>query len=119
MESPPPWSFLLDENMPKRTVRALQSLGYSAFRVIEVGLRAQPDPFVFALARARGLILITPDADFLETQYRPPHAGILILTLPRVAGREIAEPLITMLTQLQGQDLTNTVHQLTPSVQPH
>ncbi len=45
----------------------------------------------------------------------PPHAGILILTLPGVSGREIVEPLITMLTQLQGQDLTNTVHQLTPS----
>jgi len=115
MKSHSSWTFLLDENMPKRTVAALRTMGYSAFRVIEVGLRAQPDTFVFAYARARNLIIITRDADFLEPQYSPPHAGILILSLPRVSGREIVSHLVTMLAQLQGQDLTNTLHQLTPS----
>ena len=38
MTSHPSWVFLLDENMPKRTVAALQRIGYKAYRVIEVGL---------------------------------------------------------------------------------
>ncbi len=115
MASHSSWVFLLDENMPKRTIAALQRIGYIAYRAIEVGLRAQPDTFVFSLARARNLIIITRDADFLGPQYNPPHAGILILSLPRVSGREIVQHLIIMLAQLQGEDLTNKVYQLTPS----
>jgi predicted nuclease of predicted toxin-antitoxin system len=80
----PPWASLLDENMPKRAATALRTAGYSAARVVEVGLRAQKDPVIFAYARARGLIIITRDADFLASHYQPPHAGIILLSLPGV-----------------------------------
>ena len=67
-----PWAFLLDENMPKRAATALRKAGYSAARVIEVGLRAKKDPIIFAYARAHRLIIVTRDADFLGSQYQPP-----------------------------------------------
>ena len=106
----PPWVFLLDENMPKRAATALRSAGYSAARVVEVGLRAERDPAIFAYARARGLIIVTRDADFLATQYQPPHAGIILLSLPGVPGRAVVDPFLAALTSLQGQDLTNKVY---------
>ena len=111
---PSPWAFLLDENMPKRAAAALRRAGYSAARVIEVGLRGQKDPTIFAYARWHNLIIITRDADFLGSQYHPPHAGIIILTLPGVPGNAVVAPLLAALTSLSGQDLTNTVHLIDP-----
>ena len=108
MESPP-WAFLLDGNMPKRATIALRRAGYSAVRVVEVGLRAQEDPVVFAYARAGGLIIVTRDVDFLASQYQPPHGGIILLALPGVPGRAVVDPLLAVLTSLQGQDFTNKV----------
>ena len=105
----PPRAFLLDENMPKRVATALRRAGYSAARVVEVGLRAQKDPVVFAYAGAGGLIIVTRDADFLASQYQPPHGGIILLALPGVAGRAVVDPLLVVLTSLQGQDFTNKV----------
>ena len=91
--------------MPKRAATALRRAGYSAVRVVEVGLRAQKDPVVFAYALARGLIIVTRDADFLASQYQPPHAGIILLSLPGVPGRAVVDPLLAALTSLKGQDL--------------
>jgi predicted nuclease of predicted toxin-antitoxin system len=101
--------------MPKRAATALRTAGYSAVRVVEVGLRAQKDPVIFAYARARGLIIITRDADFLASHYQPPHAGIILLSLPGVPGRAVVDPLLAALTSLRGQDLTNKVYLLDPS----
>ena len=115
MQLPPSWAFLLDEHMPKRTVAPLRARGYSALRVIDAGLQGQPDSSIFAFARARKLILVTRDIDFLRPNFKPPHAGILLLTLPEVPGRAIVDPLLQMLATLQGQDLTNSVYQLTSS----
>src|SRR2546427_4178396 len=106
----PPWAFLLDGNMPKRATIALRRAGYSAVRVVEVGLRAQKDPVIFAYARARGLIIVTRDADFLASQFQPPHAGIILLALPGVPGRAVVDPLLAALTSLKGRDLTNMVY---------
>ena len=113
MESPP-WAFLLDENMPKRAATALRRAGYSAARVVEVGLRAQKDPMIFVYARARGLIIVIRDADFLASQYQPPHAGIILLSLPGVPGRAVVDPLMAALNLLEGQDLTNQVYLVDP-----
>jgi len=111
----PPWAFLLDENMPKRAAAALRRAGFSAARVVEVGLRAERDPVIFAYAHARGLIIVTRDADFLATQYQPPHAGIILLSLPGVPGRAVVDPLLETLTSLRGQDLTNKVYLVDPA----
>src|SRR5437588_11441499 len=111
---PSPWAFLLDENMPKRAATALRRAGYSAVRVVEMGLRAQKDPAIFTYARARGLIIVTRDADFLASQYQPPHAGIILLSLPGVPGRAVVEPLLAVLTSLRGQDFANKVYVVIP-----
>jgi len=115
MQSPPSWAFLLDEHMPKRTAAALRAQGYPALRVIDAGLQGQPDVSIFAFARANNRIIITRDVDFLRPNFKPPHPGILLLILPDVPGQAIVDPLLQMLATLQGQDLTNTVHQLTSS----
>src|SRR6266581_938360 len=100
--------------MPKRAATALRRAGFSAARVVEVGLRAERNPVIFSYARARGLIIVTRDADFLATQYQPPHAGIILLSLPGVPGRAVVDPLMAALNLLQGQDLTNKVYLVVP-----
>lgn len=110
----PPWAFLLDENMPKRAATALRRAGYSAARVLEVGLRVQKDPVIFAYARAHGRIIVTRDADFLTAHYQPPHAGIIFLSLPGVPGRAVVDPLMAALTSLREQDITNKVYLVDP-----
>src|SRR2546428_5854206 len=100
--------------MPKRAATALRRVGYAAFRVVEVGLRAQKDPVIVAYARARGLIIVTRDADFLQSQYQPPHAGIILLALPGVPGCAVVDPLMAALNLLRRQDLTNKVYVVDP-----
>jgi hypothetical protein len=72
--------------MPKGAATALRTAGYSAVHVVEVGLRAQKDPVIFAYARARGLIIVTRVADFPASHYQPPHAESILLSLPGVPG---------------------------------
>src|SRR2546428_9551240 len=99
--------------MPRRAKTALQAEGYPAVRVIEVGLRRRPDIEVFDYARRNRLIIVTQDTDFLRTaSFRSPHAGILLLSFPRVRGRTLIGPLLSALAQLQGQDLSDTVYRL-------
>jgi predicted nuclease of predicted toxin-antitoxin system len=76
----------------------------------EVGLRAKKDPAIFAYACRHGLIIITRDADFLTSQYRPPHPGLILLSLPGVPGRAVVDPLMVAITILRDQDLSNTVY---------
>lgn len=100
--------------MPKRAATALRKAGYSAVRVVEVGLRAQKDPVIFTYARRHGLIIVTRDVDFLASQYQPPHAGIILLSLPGIPGRTVVNPLLEALSALRGQDLTNKVYLVDP-----
>jgi len=108
------WSFLLDENMPKRADSTLRAMGYPVARAIEVGLRAQPDSFILAFARVRKLIIVTQDSDFL--QFTPPHAGILFLDFPSATTSTSA--LINALTAALGllidQDLTDSTYMIDP-----
>jgi predicted nuclease of predicted toxin-antitoxin system len=111
------WAFLLDENMPKRVAHILRAAGYPAARVLEVGLRAQPDSFVFAYARSRRLIIITRDADYLDAaRFRPPHAGILVLKFPSGASiADLSTALMAALDSLLGENLADRTYLLDAS----
>jgi predicted nuclease of predicted toxin-antitoxin system len=111
------WAFLLDENMPKRVAHILRAAGYPAARVIEVGLRAQPDSLIFAYARSRRLIIITRDADYLDAaRFRPPHAGILVMKFPSgTSVSDLSSRLMAALDSLLGEDLADRTYLLDTS----
>jgi predicted nuclease of predicted toxin-antitoxin system len=118
MSTFPPRTFLLDENVPVHVMTQLRAAGYPAARVLEVGLSSQPDTIVFAYARRRQLTFITFDTDYLsQAKFPPPHAGILVLRFfPRgTSVKEIAVAVLSAVTWLASQDISNRVYRVDPS----
>ncbi len=109
-----PFTFLLDENVPRQVLFALHTAGYSAVTVQDAGLRAQPDAFVFAYLQREHMTLITRDTDFLRrTQFPPPHAGILVLRFFR--GTSIADVVtvvVNAVKQLASTDISDRVFRI-------
>lgn len=76
--------FLVDADLPRRTVRLLRDHGHEAEDVRDAGLGGSPDSEVAARAREKGLCLITGDFDFADVRNYAPeeYAGIIVLKLP-------------------------------------
>jgi len=56
--------FLIDENLPRSFAKLLESLGYEASHVTEVGLEETDDVQIVHYARQYHYIIITFDLDF-------------------------------------------------------
>ena len=76
--------FLLDANMPRSAVGAVQRLGHEAVDVRNIGLGGAEDQQIAAYAKQHDLTLITRDFDFSDIRNYPPgeYAGIILLELP-------------------------------------
>jgi predicted nuclease of predicted toxin-antitoxin system len=76
--------FLVDEDLPRSTARALRSAGYEAEDVRDVGLRGRTDEQVFAYSQARSFTLMSADMGFTNPWRFPvrAHAGIVLIRLP-------------------------------------
>ncbi len=104
--------FLIDEDLPRSTARALRKAGYNATDVRDVGLRGRSDQEVFAYAQERGDILVTADKDFASLVTFPPrsHAGIIVLRVPNeLPTQEINHLLLQALAALEGDDLAGAL----------
>lgn len=111
-------SFLLDENVSKRLAKALQAAGYSVIRALDAHLGAKPDSDVFRYARTYQHAIITWDKDYYldRVKFSPPHAGILIIRLPRNTSiPDLVSTILHALTDLAGQDLSNNIYEITLS----
>ena len=105
------WRFLLDENLPKSLWKALRAAGYPAARIIDEGLRGQPDPAIFRQVRSR-CIIITRDKDYLKKDLFPaPHSGIIVLNLPnKTPAADIVHEVMNAVNTLAGQEIANKVY---------
>jgi predicted nuclease of predicted toxin-antitoxin system len=56
--------FLLDEDMPRSTCKALKEAGFDCVDVRDVGLKGAKDREVFEYAQDRGYVILTGDFDF-------------------------------------------------------
>lgn len=56
--------FLLDQGLPRSTIRHLMSLGHEAEHVGELGMAAAKDECILAEGKSRGAIVVTLDSDF-------------------------------------------------------
>src|SRR5216684_224259 len=106
---------LLDENLPKSLWKALQAAGYPTTRLVDEGLRGQPDSVIFRQVRSRATI-ITRDKDFLKTDQFPiPHSGIIVVRLPNSTSvAEVVREVLNALATLNEQDPTNKVFVVEP-----
>jgi predicted nuclease of predicted toxin-antitoxin system len=108
-DKPDQWFFLVDEDMPRSTARALQHAGYQAEDVRDVGLTSQPDTAVYAYAQAHQQTLVTADMGFANILLFPPetHAGIVVTRFPNdLTTTEVNQEIMTGLASLGGESLS-------------
>jgi len=76
--------FLLDANLPRAAIEAVDKHGHQVEFARDIGLGAAPDVQIAARARQTGAALITRDLDFSDIRQYPPqqYAGIVVLRLP-------------------------------------
>jgi predicted nuclease of predicted toxin-antitoxin system len=94
--------FLLDANMPKSTLAALQQLGHQAIDVRDIGMGGAADVDIAAYAKVHHLVLLTRDLDFSDVRNYPPaeYAGIVVLELPDDA---VAQTVVKVLASFVAQ----------------
>jgi predicted nuclease of predicted toxin-antitoxin system len=94
--------FLLDANMPRSAVGAVQRLGHEAVDVRDVGLGGADDAQIAVYAKEHKLALVTRDFDFSDVRNYPPadYTGIIVLELPDDA---IAATVVKVLELLLSQ----------------
>jgi predicted nuclease of predicted toxin-antitoxin system len=94
--------FLLDANLPRSAIDAVNKSGHQAEFAHDVGLGTSPDVQIAARVRQSGAALITRDLDFSDVRQYPPqeYAGIVVLRLPdHYTATEIAAVLVRFLAE--------------------
>jgi len=89
--------FMVDEDMPRSTAKALRNAGFECLDIRDIGLRGARDKAIYQRAQDEDCILITEDLGFSNTLRYPlgSHRGIIIIRLPNeVPTSELNEILI-------------------------
>jgi predicted nuclease of predicted toxin-antitoxin system len=75
--------FLVDENMPRFLAAEITALGFEAYDVRDLGLRARPDTEIMQMAIELDAILITRDRLFADPRSWPEAftAGVMFVRL--------------------------------------
>lgn len=96
-------NILVDENIPRSTVKALESMGHDVRDIRGTAEQGTPDPDLWQLAQSEQRILITTDKGF--TQYRDEaHNGILIVRLRQPNRHKIHERVMQALTNFTSEE---------------
>ncbi len=101
-------SFLLDENIPRRTAAELKRLGHVVHEVSSSAGRGLDDAAVWRLARERRAIVVTTDKSFAR-RIGEPHEGVLVVRLRRPNGARIHQRVLRALQIVQAEDWRNTI----------
>ena len=75
--------FLVDESLGIEAVRVLQTNGWNAKFVSDLGLVGKDDTMVFAAAWKQKRVILTHDRDFLDNRRFPPHRnpGVVVFVV--------------------------------------
>jgi len=97
--------FLIDADLPRRSVELFCRYGHEAVHVCDVGLGTASDAEIAAYARSQGLCLVTGDFGFADVRNYPPdqHAGLVVLQLSRTAT---ANSIVRLLESFLRQERT-------------
>ncbi|MCY4551810.1 MAG: DUF5615 family PIN-like protein [Defluviicoccus sp.] len=71
--------FLIDAQLPPSLARWLSNRGHSCDHVNDLGLGAATDDLIEALARKKGAVIWSKDADFAERARRAPGLRVVWL----------------------------------------
>jgi len=79
--------FLIDANLPRAVIDAVQSLGHQVEFARDIGLASATDELIAKHALQNRAALLTRDLDFADIRRYPPdrYSGIVVLRLPDTA----------------------------------
>jgi predicted nuclease of predicted toxin-antitoxin system len=82
--------FLIDEDMPRLTARALTERGFDCVDARDIGLRGVDDDVLYEWAQKENRIILTGDLGFSNTLRFPlgSHKGIVIARFPNEMSTE-------------------------------
>ena len=93
--------FKIDENLPEEVVESPTAAGHDATTIHDQKMVGKPDPFVAAVCRAEGRVLVTLDLDFSDIRTYPPgdFHGVIVLR-PRTQAKPAVLALFSKLIPL-------------------
>jgi predicted nuclease of predicted toxin-antitoxin system len=88
--------FLIDANLPRSIVAALQRFGHDVEFARDIGLGAASDAQIAAHALKHNAAILTRDLDFADIRRYPPeqYRGIIVLRLPDTA---VAQEIVSVM----------------------
>jgi len=98
---------LLDQGLPRSTVRYLGEAGIEAVHVGELGLATASDGEILDLSRQQGSVVVTLDADFHALLAFSGASGpsVIRVRIERLRGEALANLLVGVVN-ICGEDLT-------------
>jgi len=99
--------FVIDEDMPRSTGKALQDLGYEVKDIRDHGLRGMDDERIYQFAQNNQAVLITGDLGFGNILRFPigSHYGIIVVHFPNeMSTDEINRQLVQRLKEFIEDD---------------
>jgi predicted nuclease of predicted toxin-antitoxin system len=100
--------FLVDEDLPRSTSRALSQAGHDALDIRDTPLRGHSDREVFDLAQSESRVLVTADRGFGNLFQFPvgTHAGIIVLRVDQSLPSNVMNAtLLQALAELKSDEL--------------
>jgi predicted nuclease of predicted toxin-antitoxin system len=90
---------LLDQGLPRSTVRHLSRHGIEAVHDGDLGLASAPDAVIVQAARDRGAVVVTLDADFraLLAQSGASSPSVIRIRVEGRKGDQLTDPLVRVI----------------------
>jgi predicted nuclease of predicted toxin-antitoxin system len=73
-------SIVVDENIPRRTVNELRSIGYAVHDIGSGDTRGIDDAAIWRLAQEKHALIVSTDKAFARPRSEP-HSGVLVVRL--------------------------------------
>ena len=101
---------LVDENIPKFTVKELSELGHNVKDIRGTRLEGSDDSIVWQIAKEENRLLVSTDKIFTHDHYREKeHAGIILILLKQPTLMKIHNRIINAVTQYPENKLKNSL----------
>ena len=104
--------FLIDEDIPRSSLKNLIDAGFEAVDVRDIGLRGKPDNTILEYAINNKAVVITADIGFAGVAYllRQKHFGLVLM---RIANETTSENfnriLVNALKSLNAEDICGNI----------